>query len=83
LLIQAAKKTAGIQAIPEPTVHRVSLNSFDISYRVNAYAERGQDPLQLASDLNENVVDVLHGAGVQIMTPVYMADPAESRIPKR
>jgi len=64
-------------------VHRVSLNSFDISYRVNAYAEPGHDPLQLASDLNENVIDTMHGADVQIMTPAYMADPGESKIPKR
>ena len=83
LLIQAAKKTKGIKAIPEPTVHRVSLNRFDISYRVNAYAEPSHDPLQLSSDLNANVVDILHGAGVQIMTPAYMADPVETKIPKR
>jgi len=83
LLIQAAKKTKAIKAIPEPTVHRVSLNSFDISYRVNAYAEPSHDPLQLSSDLNANVVDILHGAGVQIMTPAYMADPVETKIPKR
>jgi small-conductance mechanosensitive channel len=81
LLIQAAKKTTGVKARPEPRVLRLSLNSFDISYRVNAHAKPGQDLVKLASDLNENVVDTLHGAGVQIMTPAYMADPVDAKIP--
>lgn len=81
LLIQAAKKTTGVKAKPEPRVLRLSLNSFDISYRVIAHAKSGQDLVQLASDLNENVVDTMHGAGVQIMTPAYMADPVDAKIP--
>jgi small-conductance mechanosensitive channel len=81
LLIQAAKKTKGVKARPGPRVLRLSLNSFDISYRVNAYVKKGQDIVRLHSDLNENVVDELHGAGVQIMTPAYIADPAEAKIP--
>jgi len=83
LLIQAAKKTKGVKAQPEPGVLRLSLNSFDISYQVNASVEPGQNLVHLVSDLNKNVVDELHGAGVQIMTPAYMGDPADAKIPDK
>jgi small-conductance mechanosensitive channel len=81
LLIQAAKKTKGVKVRPGPRVLRLSLNSFDISYQLNAYVEPGQNLVKLHSDLNENVLDELHGAGVQIMTPAYMADPVDAKIP--
>lgn len=81
LLIQAARKTKGVKVRPGPCVLRLSLNAFDISYRLNAYVKKGENIVRLHSDLNENVLDELHGAGVQIMTPAYIADPAEAKIP--
>ncbi len=81
LLINAAKKTKGVKVRPGPVVLRRSLNSFDVSYQLNAHVKLDQNLVRLHSKLNENVLDALHGAGVQIMTPAYIADPAEVKIP--
>jgi small-conductance mechanosensitive channel len=81
LLIEAAKKTSGVKMRPGPRVLRRSLNSFDVTYQLNAYVKLDQNLVKVHSDLNENVLDALHGAGVQIMTPAYIADPVEAKIP--
>jgi hypothetical protein len=36
---------------------------------------------RILSDLHGHILELFHGAGVQIMSPHYMADPATPKIP--
>jgi len=80
LLIEAAIATAGVKEKPRPFVLRRSLNSFDVTYEINLYMLKDSRPIRVYSDLHANILDRFNAAGVQIMTPAYIADPAEPKI---
>jgi small-conductance mechanosensitive channel len=80
LLIEAAVATPGVKAKPGPFVLRTSLNGFDVTYEINAYMLKDSRPVQVYSALHANILDCFNEAGVQIMTPSYVADPAEPKI---
>jgi len=61
-------------------VLRTSLNGFDVTYEINAYMLKDNRPVQVYSNLHANILDRFNEAGVQIMTPSYVADPAEPKI---
>jgi small-conductance mechanosensitive channel len=82
LLVEAARLTSGVKATPAPFVLRRELGASDVRYELNAYSKPGIDPVGLRSRLNANILDQFHGAGVQIMTPNYIADPESPKIPE-
>lgn len=82
LLIEAAEATPGLKADPAPFVLRTNLGSHDVSYELNACLKPSHDSVEVKSDLNARILDSLHAAGVQIMTPFYVADPDEPKLPK-
>ena len=79
MLIQAARRTPGIRAEPEPFVLQRSLGDFAVNYEINAYTDEPRRLLATYSDLHRNILDVFNEYGVQIMTPAYEGDP---EIPK-
>ena len=66
---------------PEPFVLWTALADYAINYQVNAYTTRGSTIPKIRSDLHRNIVAVFNENNVQIMTPSYMADPPEPKIP--
>ncbi len=81
MLIEAAGRTKGIKAKPEPFVLWTALADYAINYQINGYTTRGSIIPKIRSDLHRNIVAVFNENGVQIMTPSYMADPDEPKIP--
>ena len=80
LLIRAARKTEGLARTPEPFVLTNTLGSHDVGYEINAILVPGNDLVATRSRLNSNILAEFNAAGVQIMTPFYVADPAEPKI---
>ncbi|MEM9059295.1 MAG: mechanosensitive ion channel domain-containing protein [Pseudomonadota bacterium] len=80
LLIAAAGKTSGLQPSPEPFVLTTGLGSHDVAYEINAFLEPGQDLIDTRSRLCSNILAEFNAARVQIMTPFYVADPAEPKV---
>lgn len=81
MLIEAAQRTPGIKRTPKPFVLWTALADYAINYEINAFTTRGSDLPRIYSDLHENIVTVFNENGTQIMTPSYMADPDEPKIP--
>jgi small-conductance mechanosensitive channel len=82
LLIEAARRTAGVLADPRPRVFQVALSDFYPEYRLVCQAVP-TDPRPRAlvmSELHANIQDVFNEYGVQIMSPNYRGDPAEPKI---
>ncbi len=81
MLIEAALRTKGLKTRPEPFVLWTALADYAINYQINAYTTRGNSIPKIRSDLHRNIVSVFNENSVQIMTPSYMADPPEPKIP--
>jgi small-conductance mechanosensitive channel len=82
LLERAAKRTAGVLAEPQPRIFQTALSDFYVEYRM-AVRSLEHDPevrADLVSRLRANVLDAFHEAGVQIMSPHYVVDPAKVKI---
>ena len=79
----AAARSEGISRYPEPFVLELSLNSFDITYELNAYLAPGASYFGAIANLCRNVLDQFNEYGVQIMTPAYVADPASAKVVPR
>jgi len=76
LLLRAAKKTG----LADPYVHVVELGDFSVTYRVNGFLNEAKTLLTCRSNLNAAVLDTLHEAGIEIMSPTYarhMQQPIE------
>jgi small-conductance mechanosensitive channel len=83
MLIQAARRTPGIRAEPEPFVLQRSLGDFAVNYEINAYTDEPRRVLVTYSDLHRNILDVFNEYGVQIMTPAYEGDPEQAKVVPR
>ncbi len=81
MLVEAAHRTQGLKKNPEPFVLWTQLADYAINYEINAYTSRESSLPKILSDLHENIVDVFNENGTQIMTPSYIADPPEPKVP--
>jgi small-conductance mechanosensitive channel len=80
LLIRAALDTPGLRDEPAPFVHQKSLGDFAVVYEINAM---GADPARLPrtyTQLHQNIQDRFNEAGIQIMSPAYVADPEQPKV---
>lgn len=68
-LLQHAATAAGLQ---EPFVYIMRLQDFSILYRVNGMLAEVKQLLSARSHLNAAILDSLHGAGVEIVSPNFM-----------
>jgi small-conductance mechanosensitive channel len=86
MLLEAARRTAGVLADPAPRVFQTALSDFYPEYCLVAQAApTGDAPrARVLSNLHASIQDVFNEHGVQIMSPHYMADPAqEKRVPPK
>jgi small-conductance mechanosensitive channel len=83
LLIDAAKATEHLKAEPTPFVLQTSLDDFYVSYEINAYTDQPAKQALIYSQLYQNIQDRFNAAGVEIMSPGYVAarDGNASTIP--
>jgi small-conductance mechanosensitive channel len=82
MLIEAAKRTEGVLHDPQPRVFQTALSDFYPEYRLVCQAVPS-DPLpraQVLTSLHQHIQDVFNEYGVQIMSPHYLADPADAKV---
>ena len=81
LLLAAARKVEGVKADPVPEIRQTALNDFAVQYDLlfspDDPARRGV----ILAALHAEIQDSFHGAGVQIMSPHYIDDSPEPKIP--
>lgn len=68
LLVEAAQ-SCGLQ---DPSVQILDLGNFAVTYRVAGFLEETKLVLTARSNLCRKILDVLHGNGIEIMSPSYM-----------
>lgn len=68
LLIQAAEQTG----LTDPFVQVMELGDFSVSYKVSGFLPDTKQLLAMRSNLRRAVMDVLHAAGVEIVSPNFM-----------
>jgi small-conductance mechanosensitive channel len=83
LLIGAALKTDNIETEPEPFVLQKSLDDYSVNYQLNATTKDAVAMPRTHSDLNANILDAFNKAGVEIMSPMFVAtrDGTELALP--
>lgn len=84
LLIGAALKTENIEADPEPFVLQKSLDDYSVNYQLNATTKDAVSMPRTHSNLNANILDEFNAAGIEIMSPMFVAtrDGTEPTIPQ-
>lgn len=82
LLQSAAASVPSICSQPEPYVVQTALNDFYVSYRLVAQIEVrvSQPRARVMSELHAAIQDAFNRAGVQIMSPHYLGDPAQPKV---
>jgi len=82
MLVEAARRTAGVLVDPAPRVFQTALQDFYVEYRLVCQAiPSGPLPrAEVLSMLHGNVQDVFNEHGVQIMSPHYLGDPVTEKI---
>jgi small-conductance mechanosensitive channel len=78
LLIGAAQKTPGVRADPRPYVYQVALSDFYVEYELFCSIDRPLERVPVLSALHSNIQDMFNEAGVQIMSPHFLAQPGEA-----
>jgi len=71
LLLDAARRTGGVESGPEPFVLQKSLNDFYVTYELNAFTRRPDRIPAAYSELHQNIQDAFFAAGVEILSPHY------------
>lgn len=81
MLLEAARRTDGVLAQPEPQVFQTALSDFYPEYRLVAQAlpSEPRPRALLLSVLHGHIQDVFNEYGVQIMSPHYLADPQQQK----
>jgi len=77
MLIEAAQRTEGLLMEPPPLVLQRSLSDYYVEYMLGTRIAEPQTRIAVLDVLHRNIQDVFNEYGVQIMSPHYMADPAE------
>jgi len=82
LLQEAAATIKTVCSKPEPYVVQTALNDFYVSYRLVAQIEvRADKPrARVLGELHAAIQDAFNRAGVQIMSPHYLGDPAQPKV---
>ncbi|MBP6626849.1 MAG: mechanosensitive ion channel family protein [Arenimonas sp.] len=83
LLLDAATRTAGVQAQPAPFVMQKELMDFYVAYSLHVHVIDLPGRMRVLSELRAHIQDAFNEAGVQIMSPNYEADPAQPKLAPR
>ena len=73
LLISAAEKSLNVEKEPKPFVLKKSLDDFYVAYEINAYTKNAKQIPRSYSSLHENILDEFNQAGIEILSPSYIA----------
>lgn len=73
LLLAAANNTQLIEKTPAPFVLQKSLDDYYVSYELNVYTHQSKKMPFIYSELHKNILDIFNDAGVEILSPAYMA----------
>ena len=65
-------RAAGDAGLADPFVYVTELGDFAVTYRVAGFLAEAKTLLSVRSRLREQILDVLHGAGVEIASPTIM-----------
>jgi small-conductance mechanosensitive channel len=82
MLLEAARRTAGVLEDPPPRVFQLALSDYYPEYRLvcQAIPTTPLPRAEVLTALHANIQDVFNEYGVQIMSPHYMTDPAEAKV---
>ena len=85
LLVEAALNAKGILAHPKPVVFIPKLDDFYCCYQVNAHTREVKTLARITSELNEQIINKMHEAGIELLSPHYYAqrDGSESALPPK
>ena len=72
LMIQSALATPHIEAEPRPFVLQTKLDDWYVVYQINAYTRHPEKMSAIYSDLHQNILDIFHEAGIEVMSPHFM-----------
>lgn len=73
LLLEAALKTPLLEKEPAPFVLQTSLDDYYVSYQLNAYTLNPKKMPLIYSEMHKNILIVFNEAGVEILSPSYVA----------
>lgn len=73
LLLRAARKSMLIQREPKPFVLQTSLDDNYVSHELNAFTKQEKKMPLIYSDIHRNILEVFNEAGVEILSPKYVA----------
>ncbi|PHS62848.1 MAG: transmembrane ion channel [Flavobacterium sp.] len=73
LLLAAASNTQLIEKEPAPFVLQKSLDDYYVSYELNAYTQHSKKMPFIYSEMHKNILNIFNDAGVEILSPAYMA----------
>jgi small-conductance mechanosensitive channel len=73
LLIAAALRTEGVLPDPPPFVFQTALNDYAITYEINAFVSTPSQLPRTHSVLHTNIQECFNAAGVEILSPNYLA----------
>ncbi len=83
MLLEAARRTPGLESAPPPFVLQKLLGDFAVVYEINAHTRDARRMNATYTALHANILDVFNEYGVQIMTPAYEGDPAVPKLVRR
>lgn len=83
LLLEAAATIPRIQSEPQPYVLQTALSDFYTEYRLRVRIPDALGKAQVLSELHAAIQDAFNGAGIQIMSPNYEADPETPKLVKK
>jgi small-conductance mechanosensitive channel len=75
MLISAALSTSAIQATPVPYVYQRALSDFYVEYQLFFHTFDPSTQIRTLSELHQKIQDEFNAAGIQIMSPHFMAQP--------
>ena len=84
-MIAAAGETTHILKSPQPFVFKTNLDDSYSNYELNAYTGNPAQMADIYSELHQNILDQFNQAGVEIMSPSYLAirEGTSSTIPPK
>jgi small-conductance mechanosensitive channel len=81
MLLEAARRTPGTLAVPPAFVLQTALGDYSPVYELNVHVRDAHAIPATYSALHARIQDVFAERGVQIMTPSYVADPPDAKVP--
>lgn len=72
IMIQAALATPHIEAQPTPFVLQTKLDDWYVVYQINAYTRHPEKMALIYSQLHQNIQDMFHAAGIELLSPHFM-----------